>query len=189
MEALKIWEKAKSSIQNLKSFSVDNTKKNNSNLAERVNQFQTGLQITGQLVSLNSCYFNGKINGNIEIHNKLVLGENSEVVGDVFAKELLVKGKVIGNIIVENKLTLSKSSSINSKSLHTALIEVENGAELNVKNLVMQSQDKLSGLFPKLPEFEVKEQYNEPLNVDIEDVINSTEENNSILKFLQIKKE
>lgn len=188
MEAQKIWEKAKSSIKNLKSFSVDNTK-NSYSLAERVNQFQTGLQITGQLVSLNSCYFNGKINGNIEIHNKLVLGENSEVVGDIFAKELLIKGKVVGNIIVENKLTLSKSSSINSKSLHTTLIEVENGAELNVKNLVMQSPEKLSGLYPKLPEFEVKEQINKPLNVDIEDVINSAEENNSRLKFFQNKKE
>ena len=160
MSVLKFGIKGKKSDINIKSLSTDNKTKDSSNLVERVNQFQSGSQINGQLVSQNSCYFNGIINGNIEIHNKLVLGENSEVIGDVYAKNLLIKGKVKGNIIVENKIILSNSSNISSNSLYTNLIEVENGAVLNVSNLVMQAAEKNALLFPKLPVFAVSESSN-----------------------------
>jgi cytoskeletal protein CcmA (bactofilin family) len=188
MSFLKFVGKGKKSETNLKSISLDNKTKESSNIVERVNQFQSGSQINGQLVSQNSCYFNGIINGNIEIHNKLVLGENSEVVGDVYAKNLLIKGKVKGNIIVENKIILSSSSRITSNSLYTNLIEVENGAVLNVSNLVMQAAEKNALLFPKLPVFAVSETpsyitTSKPLNTKISPEINSSNDDDNTFFF------
>ena len=163
MDVLRIGRKGEKSVLNFKkSLSIDTKNKDLSNIVERVNQFQAGSQISGQLVSQNSCYFNGVINGNIEIHNKLVLGENSEVNGDVFAKNLLIKGKVHGNITVENKIILSSSASVKSKNLNTNLLEVENGAVLNINNLVMQASSKNAALFPKLPDF--SNNANKPIN-------------------------
>lgn len=154
MSVLKIRNNKKKT--DIKSLSFDKTK-DSPNYVERVNQFHAGSQINGHLVSQNSCFFNGIINGNIEIHNKLVLGENSEVNGDVYAKNLLIKGKVKGNIIVENKIILSGTASVSSNSLYTHLMEVETGAVLNISNLVMQPAEKNALLFPKLPEFVVSE--------------------------------
>ena len=188
MDILKLLKLRNKSDLNLKSLSIDNKSKDSSNIVERVNQFQSGSQINGQLVSQNSCYFNGIINGNIEIHNRLVLGENSEVVGDVYAKNLLIKGKVKGNIIVENKIILSSSSNITSNSLYTNLIEVENGAVLNVGNLVMQAAEKNALLFPKLPVFAVSEApsyatISKPLNTNISHEINSSNDDDNTFFF------
>lgn len=189
MSVLKFVGKGTKSDENLKSLTIDNKAKESSNIVERVNQFQAGSQINGHLVSQNSCYFNGVINGNLEIHNKLVLGENSEVVGDVYAKNLLIKGKVQGNITVENKIILSSSSSVKSNSLYTNLIEVENGAVLNINNLVMQAAAKNAALFPKLPDFTVNNSKSisesKPLNISREINSNINEDDSFFFKIFQ----
>ena len=189
MSVLKFGGKGKKSSDSLKSLSLDSKAKETSNIVERVNQFQAGSQITGHLVSQNSCYFNGVIKGNLEIHNKLVLGENSEVVGDVYAKNLLIKGKVQGNITVENKIILSSSASIKSNSLYTNLIEVENGAVLNISNLVMQTAAKNAALFPKLPDFKVNNNKHisesKPLDITREINSNINEDDSFFFKIFQ----
>ena len=189
MSVLKFVGKGKKSVENFKSLSIDSKAKESSNTAERVNQFQSGSQINGHLVSQNSCYFNGIINGNLEIHNKLVLGENSEVIGDIYAKNLLIKGKVQGNITVENKIILSSSASVKSNSLYTNLIEVENGAVMNINNLVMQAIAKNATLFPKLPDFRVNENKSitesKPLNVSREINSNINEDDSFFFKIFQ----
>lgn len=111
---------------------------NSSISINNVARFSTGTVITGILVCADNCYFDGQINGELEAINKLVLGENSEVVGTVYAGDLMVKGKIRGNVIVNNKAIYCSTSSIIAESLQTNFLVVENGAVLNLSNLSMQ---------------------------------------------------
>jgi cytoskeletal protein CcmA (bactofilin family) len=103
-----------------------------------VARFSTGTVISGILVCADNCFFDGQMNGELEAINKLVLGKNSEVVGTVYAGDLMVKGKIRGNVIVNNKAIYCSTSSIIAESLQTNFLVVENGAVLNLSNLSMQ---------------------------------------------------
>jgi len=117
---------------------------------EKVSKFQAGTEIQGQFNCLDNCYFDGKIEGDIKIYNKLVLGENALVIGNVYAKNLIVNGRVIGDIFVENKAVFSESSNVRANILSIQLLEVKNGAVLNVDNLIMKSTGRITGkLFAK----------------------------------------
>jgi len=104
---------------------------------EQISQFSAGTLIEGQINCAGSCFFDGKIEGNIEIDNKLVLGKNCIVLGDVSTKDLIVKGDVTGSVFVENKAIFSDSSNVSIKTLSTHVLEVENGAVMSVNNMIM----------------------------------------------------
>jgi len=68
-----------------------------------VMRFTAGTVITGLLTCPDNCYFDGKIEGGIIIGNKLVLGEHSEVHGQVTAGDLMAKGTIAGAVMVAGK--------------------------------------------------------------------------------------
>lgn len=103
-----------------------------------VARFSADTIITGVLVCTDNCFFDGQIDGHIEVINKLVLGKNSEVNGTVNAGDLMAKGKINGNIIVNNKAIYCSTSIIIADILQTNLLVVESGAVLNLSSLLMQ---------------------------------------------------
>ena len=104
---------------------------------DKVARFASGTIITGLLTCSDNCYFNGKMDGSIEVRNKLVLGQNSEVYGSIYAGDLMAKGKIEGRVKVNNKTIYSSTSSFVGESLQTSFLEVENGAILNLSNISM----------------------------------------------------
>lgn len=113
---------------------------NSKPVIDKVLQFSAGTTIHGELVCPDSCYFNGKIFGNICIGSKLVLGESSEVLGNVSAKDLTVKGKVTGSIHVKNRVNFMNPSVSEGRKLETKFLEVENGASLNFDQVIMDPE-------------------------------------------------
>jgi len=117
-------------------------------------QLSTGTIITGVLICPDNCYFNGRIDGNIEAKNKLVLGENSEVRGSVSAQNLISKGRIIGDLIIKNKSIFSSSTIVDAENLQTGLLEVENGATLNFKNISMRTNGLDESVYVSKIEYE-----------------------------------
>lgn len=104
---------------------------------ESVLHFNTGTIIYGEIYCPDNCYFDGKVFGNVTIGSKLVLGVNSEILGNVIAENLLVKGKVTGNITCNNKTVFEEGAVVKGRELKTKVLSVENGAILNFDVVVM----------------------------------------------------
>lgn len=137
--------------------SDDNYLKKSSMKVERIIQFQSDTKIEGDLISPDSCCFNGTIKGDIIIGGKLVLGETSEVIGNVQAHDLIAKGKLVGNIVVENETVFTSCSTIQGDSLSTHFLTIETGAVLNVGSVVVQENNLNVKKLTKNVEFSKKD--------------------------------
>jgi cytoskeletal protein CcmA (bactofilin family) len=102
-----------------------------------VMRFTAGTVITGVLTCPDNCYFDGKIEGGITIGNKLVLGEHSEVRGQVTAGDLMARGSIEGAVIVRGKTIYCSTAAVTAHSFSTRQLVVEQGALLNMDCLSM----------------------------------------------------
>jgi cytoskeletal protein CcmA (bactofilin family) len=55
------------------------------------------LAITGDVTSKGELRIDGRVQGNVHCLS-LILGENSEIKGDVKAEEVLIRGRLIGSV-------------------------------------------------------------------------------------------
>lgn len=117
----------------------------------KVLQFSAGTTIHGELICPDDCFFNGKIFGNIRIGNKLVLGEESEVLGNVKANDLIVKGKITGSIHVQNAVNFNNIAIAEGRELAANILEVEKGALINFDQVSMSpgQAPKRTGIEPE----------------------------------------
>jgi len=104
-----------------------------------VMRFTAGTVITGLLTCPDNCYFDGKIEGGIIIGNKLVLGEHSEVHGQVTAGDLMAKGTIAGAVMVAGKTIYCSTATVTARSFSTGQLVVEQGALLNMDCLSMDA--------------------------------------------------
>jgi cytoskeletal protein CcmA (bactofilin family) len=56
------------------------------------------LLIKGEVFSDDEILIEGRIQGKINVKNRLIVGKNGNVEADIEAKEVIIKGKVTGNI-------------------------------------------------------------------------------------------
>jgi len=56
------------------------------------------LLIKGEVFSDDEILIDGKIQGKINVKNRVVIGKNGNVEADIEAREVIIKGKVTGNI-------------------------------------------------------------------------------------------
>lgn len=87
-----------------------------------------GLKITGNLETAGDIQIDGTVEGNI-IADKITLGAEARITGDVDAEEIIIKGSIVGNI---NSVTVSlaESAIVKGNIVHTEL-SVEKGANID----------------------------------------------------------
>jgi cytoskeletal protein CcmA (bactofilin family) len=56
------------------------------------------LLIKGEVFSEDEILIEGKIQGKINVKNRVIIGKNGNVEADIDAREVIIKGKVIGNV-------------------------------------------------------------------------------------------
>ena len=84
--------------------------------------------IKGELSGSEDLYVDGEVQGTIDLRNQsLIIGPNSKVRGNVFAKEVAIHGKVDGNVTATTKVDLKKSAVLNG-DISTQRIGIEDGA-------------------------------------------------------------
>ncbi len=78
------------------------------------------MEITGNLQGTDTIHIDGKIRGNIEVSNTLVIGKTGSVIGDIKAKNAIINGEVTGSITcdqLEVMQTGKVSNDVHAKNL------------------------------------------------------------------------
>ena len=102
-------------------------------------------EIYGRMVVGESLRIDGKVVGNIESEENskvtVAVGEDGEVVGDIFAYRVMVAGKVEGNIYATERVEFHQTAQVRGDVTYGS-IGIEHGAR--IVGLVIQGVDKNS---------------------------------------------
>jgi cytoskeletal protein CcmA (bactofilin family) len=105
---------------------------NNSFSMQAINNIGNGTLIEGNIKTDGDIRIDGKINGNIHITGRLVLGVTSQINGDISCLDGSIDGFVRGNIQVKEILKISKTANIDG-NIQTGKLIVEEGAIIQAK--------------------------------------------------------
>uniref|UniRef100_UPI004047F83F bactofilin family protein n=1 Tax=Polynucleobacter sp. TaxID=2029855 RepID=UPI004047F83F len=104
-------------------------------------------EIYGRMVVGESLRIDGKLVGNIECEDNskvtVAVGEDGEVVGDIFAYRVMIAGKVEGNIYATERVEFHQTAQVRGDVTYGS-IGIEHGAR--VIGLVIQGTDKNSAI-------------------------------------------
>jgi len=130
-------------------------------LSNSTNTIGKGTTVEGNIETFGNLRVDGRVVGNIITKSKLVLGQTSEVDGNILAQNAEVFGEIKGRIEVTDLLILKASTVIHGDILTSKLI-VETGAKFNggckmgsvVKEIKIGENGQQNGI--KQPEQEIK---------------------------------
>ena len=125
-------------------------------LSNSSNTIGKGTTIEGNIETYGNLRVDGRVVGNIVTKSKLVLGQTSEVDGNILAQNAEVFGEIKGKIEVSDLLILKPSAVIRGDILTSKLI-VETGAIFNggckmgnvMKEIKIGENGKSTELFKK----------------------------------------
>lgn len=84
-------------------------------------------RIQGDIYSEEELYFDGEIEGSIEVRHVLNVGPNGKIKANVKARELVVSGSITGNVEAADRISIMNGASIVG-DVKTAGIVIEDGA-------------------------------------------------------------
>ena len=90
-----------------------------------------GFVFIGEVRGASVIRIEGKIIGNVNVENGVILGEKGNVEGDINTKSAIIYGTIKGNI-KSTQLEIKKSGLING-DISTDTLEIELGAQYNGK--------------------------------------------------------
>ena len=128
-------------------------------LSNSSNTIGKGTTVEGNIETYGNLRVDGRVVGNIVTKSKLVLGQTSEVDGNILAQNAEVFGEIKGKIEVSDLLILKPSSVIRGDILTSKLI-VETGATFNggckMGNVMKEIKIGENGLQSETKQQEVK---------------------------------
>lgn len=86
-----------------------------------------GAQIEGKFSCAENVRLDGVIQGDVKVDKRLVMGEGSQVIGNIFAKDASIKGRIKGDIVVSDALHLLDTAVIEGNITAKTMI-VDEGA-------------------------------------------------------------
>ncbi len=95
-----------------------------------LNLIGSGTVITGNIQCNGDIRIDGTVKGNIEVGQKLVIGETGSVQGDITAANISISGTVKGNIKTDETTVLHGTSNV-SGDIKTRQIIIEQGGVFN----------------------------------------------------------
>ena len=102
-----------------------------------------GFILTGELTGKSVVRIDGKVTGNINIENGIILGEKGVIVGDIQTTSAIIYGTVNGNVKA-SQLEIKKTGKVNG-DIKTETLEIEFGAQYNGKlemKQLIQAEEK-----------------------------------------------
>lgn len=108
------------------------------NSSKAINLVGSATTIKGELTTESNIRIDGRIEGNLHTHTKVVLGEGGVIQGHVYCESADVSGRIEGNVYCKELLTLQATAKIDG-DIATKRMVVEKGAMFN-GNCSMQEQ-------------------------------------------------
>ncbi len=87
----------------------------------------SAVTIIGDVTSEEELYFDGDLEGKLELRSRLTIGPNSKVKANIKAQEVIVFGSIKGNVESESRVSLRTGATIVG-DIKTAGIVIEDGA-------------------------------------------------------------
>lgn len=84
-------------------------------------------QVKGDIYSEEELFFDGELEGSIEVRQLLTIGPNGKVKANVKARELIVKGSIHGDVEASDRISIMNGATIIG-DVKTAGIVIEDGA-------------------------------------------------------------
>jgi cytoskeletal protein CcmA (bactofilin family) len=97
-----------------------------------LNLIGSGTIIKGNIVCNGDIRIDGQVDGNVEVGQKLVIGESGKVKGHIIAGDINISGEVLGNISADKTTVLHGKSNVTG-DISTQQIIIEQGAQFNGK--------------------------------------------------------
>jgi len=95
-----------------------------------LNLIGSGTVITGNIQCNGDIRIDGTVKGNMEVGQKLVIGETGSVLGDISAVNVSISGTVQGNITADETTVLHGTSTVIG-DIQTRQIIIEQGGVFN----------------------------------------------------------
>lgn len=101
-----------------------------------------GLDTTfkGNIISNKAVRIDGKMIGNIEKSEGVVIGESAEIKGNINAKYIVIGGKIEGNIIATEGIELLDKSVVTG-NIQTTILSISEGAFFEGKSTMIKQQE------------------------------------------------
>ncbi len=111
-----------------------NNKKNTAekDLNNSSNIIGEGTSLDGNLATAGNLRIEGKVVGSIHTKSKVVLGDTSEVEGNIIAQNAEIGGKVQGALCIAELLILKTTAAVYG-DINTSKLVIEEGAQFNGK--------------------------------------------------------
>lgn len=88
-----------------------------------------GSEIEGHYTCSGTVMFNGKIRGEVESSDTLIVGERGRINGNVRAATVIVHGEIMGNVMATERVELKSTARVTG-DLEAAVIVIEEGVFL-----------------------------------------------------------
>lgn len=106
--------------------------------AEEVSILSSGVKIEGKFYSEGNVRVDGQIFGELKVNGNLTLGDQSEVKGDIKAKNITLSGSVEGTVLASEKVVM-ESKSVLKGDLFAKVLVIEEGAKFDGKSTMNQA--------------------------------------------------
>lgn len=97
----------------------------------------------GNIETVGTIRIDGKVHGEIKVDGDVYIGKDSEIVGNIYAKDVFLSGKVQGNIESEGLLNLLSTAKLYGDILVQNLITIE-GSIFEGKCKMVEKQESQS---------------------------------------------
>lgn len=129
-------------------------KKRRSGGAGGLTLLMEGTSVQGELVAEGDIRVDGNVSGRITCKATLIIGSEGSVEGEINAGNMRVAGRFKGNAEVAGELRLEQTAVIDG-DLTVGAIDVEDGAKLNGRVFMRESEEFGEVLQEKAPEPEL----------------------------------
>jgi cytoskeletal protein CcmA (bactofilin family) len=93
--------------------STDTTRQPITISAISASRLSAGLHVKGDISGKEDFHIDGTVEGRINLEpNKLTVGTNAKLIGDVVAREVIVHGSVKGNLRVRDRIEIKRDCNI-----------------------------------------------------------------------------
>lgn len=97
--------------------------------------------IKGNICAEEDFRVDGTIEGNITCKGKIIVGQQSNIIGEIDCANIEILGKINGNIICSNTVILRASADLTGE-IKTKTIEIEPGAQFHGTCSMLTDQNK-----------------------------------------------
>lgn len=102
-----------------------------------------GTVIEGKFICSENVRLDGAVNGEVKVDKRLVMGDGSQVNGNIFARDAAIKGRIKGDVSVKEALHLMETAVIEGNITARTMV-VEEGARYNGSCKIGESSGQMA---------------------------------------------